>query len=198
MAIFSIHTHNTHTFYNCYADFFTVSDILKAFKSLLTVSLGPESETTTKCGFGKEQPEKALIVYQGRISLCEIKPFLLSDRGAFLIKAHGLAKPHSKGTAAERHCGVGSTCHPAPLYDYILPCLLQQHRQRGDSYHLSQKSSLPLRKTLERKNSPLRVKSAGISSSDEPFCKLGRKRDFFFLVQYDLFLAWQRDNGKQS
>lgn len=52
-----------YTFYNCYSDFFffTGSEILKAFKSILTVALGPESETTTKRGFEKEQPEKALI-----------------------------------------------------------------------------------------------------------------------------------------
>lgn len=45
-----------HTFYNCYSDFFfTGSEILQAFKSLITVSLGPESETTTKWGFEEEQ-----------------------------------------------------------------------------------------------------------------------------------------------
>lgn len=82
-----------YTLYNC-------CEILKAFKCVLTVSLGPESENYYQTRLWKRTGGESTRHFQDRISLHK-KKFSLTNTGAFLIKTHGLAKQSNKEVMAE-------------------------------------------------------------------------------------------------
>lgn len=141
-----------------------------------------------KWGFERKQPEKPLIIFRTEYHL-QIKTCLLAELPSLIKHSGKITRGHGRiGVDMLKVC---ITQHWAPLHDYILfstlknNSLLQQQTQLQDRYHLCQENSLLLKKNTRKEKQPLVVKLAEISSDDDLFFKLGRKkRMFLFSIIY--------------